>query len=159
MHPGFIGWWHPHGFGQGRRGFGPHAHHVEEEGREASGPGDGDHFGGGAFGVRRPLRFMAWKLSLSESQVNALAKILNDLKTERAQAAVDNRRAVSALADAVAGEAFDATKAKAAAGDRVKSAEKIRDAVVTALGQIHAILQPGQREQLAYLIRTGALLI
>ena len=158
MHPGFIGWWHQHGFGHGRRGFGPHAH-VDEDGREASGPGDGDHFGGGAFGVRRPLRFMAWKLSLSESQVNALAKILNDLKTERAQAAVDNRRAISALADAVAGEAFDETKAQSAAGDRVKSAEKIRDAVVAALGQIHAILQPGQREQLAYLIRTGALLI
>jgi hypothetical protein len=41
----------------------------------------------------------------------------------------------------------------------VKSAERIRDAVVTALAAIHALLQPGQREQLAYLIRTGALLI
>jgi Spy/CpxP family protein refolding chaperone len=109
--------------------------------------------------VRRPLRFLAFKLSLGEAQVNALARILNDLKTERAQAAVDNRRAVAALADAIAGDSFDAARAQAAAADRVKSAEKLRDAVVKALGEIHAVLQPGQREQLAYLIRTGALLI
>lgn len=127
----------------------------------ASGPGEGD-FGGwgmGAFGVRRPLRFLAYKLNLTEAQVNTLAKILNDLKTERAQASVDNRRSTASLADAVAGDSFDEAKARAAATERVKSAERIRDAVVAALGAIHALLQPGQREQLAYLIRTGALLI
>ena len=125
--------------------------------------GGGEEYGGfggfGAFGVRRPLRFLAYKLNLSESQVNALARILNDLKTERAQAAVDNRRAIAALADAIAGEAFDEARAATAAGDRVKTAEALRDAVVKALKEIHGLLQPGQREQLAYLIRTGTLLI
>jgi len=167
MHPGMISWWHArrlHAMG----GCGPrHAGHGP--GSDMGGPGDESwHAGpggfgggedGGAFGVRRPLRFLAYKLSLGEAQVNALARILNDLKTERAQAAVDNRRAIAALADAIAGGSFDAARAQAAAGDRVKSAEKLRDAVVKALGEIHALLQPGQREQLAYLIRTGALLI
>src|SRR5262245_11913527 len=41
------------------------------------------------FGVRRPLRFLAYRLGLDERQVSELAIILNELKTERAQAAVD----------------------------------------------------------------------
>ena len=156
MHPGFVGWWKArhegHGCGpQARWGGGWH-----EGGYQASAD-EGE--GGGPFGVRRPLRFLAYKLGLGEAQVNALARILNDLKTERAQAAVDNRRAVASFADAVAGDSFDEAKAKAAADERVKSATRLRDAVVKALGEIHAILQPGQREQLAYLIRTGTLLI
>jgi Spy/CpxP family protein refolding chaperone len=119
-----------------------------------------DGFGGeGAFGVRRPLRFLAYKLNLAEAQVSQLARILNDLKTERAQAAVDNRRAVAGLADAIGGEAFNEAAARTAAEARVASAGRLRDAVVKALGEIHAVLQPGQREQLAYLIRTGTLLI
>jgi hypothetical protein len=38
---------------------------------------------------------------------------------------------------------------------RVSSAERLKEAVVTALSRIHAILQPEQRARLAYLIRTG----
>jgi Spy/CpxP family protein refolding chaperone len=134
-----------------------HGRGDDEGGWHGGGPGGGDD--GGVFGVRRPLRFLAFKLGLGESQVNALARILNDLKTERAQAAVDNRRSVAGLADAIAADSFDVGKAQVAAADRVRSAERLRDAVVKAMGEIHAILQPGQREQLAYLIRTGALLI
>src|SRR5262245_29140337 len=66
----------------------------------------------GGFGVKRPLRFLAYKLELTEAQVSALAGILDELKIERAQAAVDDRRTLSAFADAVSAEAFDDTKAK-----------------------------------------------
>ena len=117
-------------------------------------PGDDPGFG---FGVRRPLRFLAWKLELSEQQVGAVAAILSDLKTERAQDAVENRRALSALADAVAADAFDASRASEAAGIRVKSAERLEQAVVQALSRLHAVLQPEQRVRLAYLLRTGTL--
>jgi len=55
-----------------------------------------DDLGGGSFGVRRPLRFLAYKLELDEAQVTELAAILADLKTERAQARVDERRSTSA---------------------------------------------------------------
>jgi hypothetical protein len=39
----------------------------------------------------------------------------------------------------------------------VHTAERLRDSVIHALKQIHAILSPDQRVRLAYLIRTGTL--
>ena len=171
MHPGFMSWWkhargggdcgaeagcgpgHDHGEGRshgGWRGFSGH--------HEASGGDDGD-FGGAPFGVRRPLRFLAFKLGLDDLQVAELARILADLKTERAQAAVDNRRAITAFADAAASDAFDTAKAAEASAGRAKTAERLGTAVSTALSRIHAVLKPDQRQQLAYLIRTGTLSI
>ena len=114
---------------------------------------------GASFGVRRPLRFLAWKLGLDEKQSAELAKVLADMKTERAQAEVDARRAAGMLADLASAAEFDEAKARDAADLKVKSAERIRDALVKALARLHAILRPEQREQLAYLIRTGTLLL
>ncbi len=142
------GWWHAHrrGCGEGHfpgghgRGFGMHG-------------GGGDD--GGSFGVRRPLRHLAYRLQLDEQQVAELARVLDDLKTERAQVTVDERRAASAFADALSDDALDAARLGEAAASRVRSAERLRDAVVKALTRIHAILDPEQRKQLAFLIRTG----
>ena len=116
-------------------------------------------FGGGGLGVRRPLRFLVHKLRLDERQTTELARILNELKTERAQAEVDRRRTVAGFADAMAGDNFDTSRATEAGDLRVKSAERLRDAVVKALQQIHALLNPEQRARLAYLIRTGTLML
>ncbi|WP_394847508.1 Spy/CpxP family protein refolding chaperone [Pendulispora brunnea] len=136
--PGPPAWggWHAGGW------HGPWGHHHED---------------GGGFGVRRPLRFLAHKLDLSEPQVTELANILNDLKTERAQAEVDDRRTMAAFADAVAGNSFDEARAKEGADLRTNSAEKLREAVTKALGRIHALLDDEQRKRFAYLIRTGVL--
>jgi Spy/CpxP family protein refolding chaperone len=112
---------------------------------------------GGGWGVRRPLRFLAHKLELDEKQVAELARVLDELKIERAQAEVDDRRARAEFADAIAGANFDATKAGSAGERRVQSAAKLRDALVRALAGIHALLGPDQRERFAYLVRTGAL--
>ena len=155
MHPGMMWWWK----NARRQGFGREGAYAGEGGWQA-GPwrgGSGDDFGGGSFGVRRPLRFLAYKLNLSEEQVSELAKILDELKTERAQAAVDDRRTVAAFADALGLDAFDEARAREGGDLRVKSAERLRDAVIKALGRIHALLDSGQRAQLAYLIRTGVL--
>jgi Spy/CpxP family protein refolding chaperone len=160
MYPGMMWWW-KHARRHGCGGEGARA----EEGGWQAGPwghhgGGGDDFGGGgAFGVRRPLRFLAYKLNLSEEQVAELARILDELKTERAQSAVDDRRTVAAFADALGLDKFDEARAKEGGDLRVKSAERLRDAVVKALGKIHAVLDSGQRAQLAYLIRTGVLSI
>jgi Spy/CpxP family protein refolding chaperone len=124
--------------------------------RHNADPGGGP-FGGGPFGVRRPLRFLAWKLGLAETQVAELAAILNELKTERAQHEVDDRRALSLLADAVSGESFDAAKAEEATTLRVESARRLETQVAKALGRIHALLDVEQRGRLAYLMRSGAL--
>ena len=171
MHPALIHWWKarqagdcgpgwasascgPSGGGEGERGGWRHGPDARSAGGHG---GDGDDFGGGAFGVRRPLRFLAYKLELDERQVGELARILDELKTERAQAEVDRRRTMSAFADAVGGETFDEAKAKDGADLRVSSAQRLRDAVTKALGKIHALLDKEQRDHLAYLIRTGTL--
>ncbi len=152
MHPGMF-WWHARRHG----GCGEHEAWQGAPFGGGGGGGGGDDFGGGGFGVRRPLRFLAYKLDLDEAQVTELAAILHDLKTERAQAEVDLRRTTSAFADAAANETFDQAKAEAAAGDRVKSAERVQAAVTRALGRMHALLRAEQRAKLAYLLRTGAL--
>jgi Spy/CpxP family protein refolding chaperone len=167
MYPGMMWWWkrarRHHGCGEnaeafsgGHGGEGWHAQGWGHHGHGHGGPGDD---GGGHFGVRRPLRFLAYKLNLKEEQIGELAKILDELKTERAQAAVDDRRTTAAFADALGLEKFDEARAKEGGDLRVKSAEKLRDAVLKALGKIHALLDSGQRAQLAYLIRTGVLSI
>jgi Spy/CpxP family protein refolding chaperone len=91
--------------------------------------------------------------------VAELARILNELKTERAQGEVDHRRTVTAFADAVAGDTFDAAKASEGAKLRVDSAQRLREAVLKGLQEIHGILRTDQRAKLAYLIRTGTLSI
>ncbi len=112
---------------------------------------------GGGFGVRRPLRFLAHRLDLSEPQIAQMAQILNDLKTERAQAAVDDRRTLSAFADAMDAEAFDEGKARAGADLRSRSAKTLAESVVTALSRIHATLRAEQRAKFATMIRAGVL--
>jgi Spy/CpxP family protein refolding chaperone len=175
MHPAVASVWQRvfagHGYGgegwscgPGRGGWGgacgPGQAPVDEGGEgSAGGGGGGWDDGGGGFGVRRPLRFLAYKLELDERQVAELARILNELKTERAQAEVDRRRSVAAFADAIATDGFDSAKAAEAGAVRVQSAERLRDAVTKALQQIHGVLQPEQRSRLAYLIRTGTLVI
>lgn len=175
MHPAFYSWWkharahaREHGWAGAEPGFcGPGGHggggHGHGHGHgPGPGPGGGGRFGGpedgpggGGFGVRRPLRFLAHKLELSEAQVPELARILDELKTERAQAEVDNRRTVTAFADAVEGGAFGEARSREGGDLRVKSAERLRDAVTLALSRIHAMLDDDQRKRLSYLIRTG----
>jgi Spy/CpxP family protein refolding chaperone len=114
---------------------------------------------GGGFGVRRPLRFLAHKLELDEKQVVQLARILDELKTERAQAAVDDRRTLVEFADALVGENFEGAKAAAAGERRVESNKRLAATLLRSLEQIHAMLNPEQRARLAHLIRTGILAV
>ncbi len=170
MHPGFHAWWKHaaerrarefncgegcssgagHGGPPRARGRGHGDGHPEGEARF----GGFDDEGSAGFGVRRPLRFLAHKLELEEPQVEALATILNELKTERAQASVDNRRRIGSLADALEGESFDETKFAAAGSDQVKTEERLQATVTKALGGIHSVLQPEQRDSLG--TATGA---
>jgi hypothetical protein len=174
MHGHVMSWWRAHrqgdSAGPGEQGCGTgwscgpgESRHGGGGGRHGHGHGggggedEGEGFGGGPFGVRRPLRFLAYKLELDEKQVAELARVLDELKTERAQAEVDRRRSLSGFADAVGGPTFDAARAKESAALRVATAERLRDAVTAALERLHALLDNDQRERLAYLIRTGVL--
>ena len=121
-HPYFSQATGPMGWGEG----------PMHRGHRGHGPGPSEDEGFGPFGVRRPLRCLAY-------------------------AAVDERRTLSDFADALAGETFDAAKSTAGADRRVAAAARLKDAVTGALSQIHAVLNPDQRGRLAYLIRTGIL--
>ncbi|MBI3179584.1 MAG: Spy/CpxP family protein refolding chaperone [Deltaproteobacteria bacterium] len=156
MYPGMMGWWkraREQAHGRAQYACGP-GHCGPGEASYQASPGEGQ-----SFGVRRPLRFMAHRLDLDEAQVQELAAILNDLKTERAQAEVEDRRTVSAFAEALGYEAFDAAKVDEALRLRVQSAERLRDAVRKALERTHGLLTQEQRVKLAYLLRSGALTI
>jgi Spy/CpxP family protein refolding chaperone len=160
MYPGFLPYWMSRRCGEKSvsASCGPLGHRARFR-YEAAGEEGEAQFSGGAFGVRRPLRFLAYKLGLEEAQVAELAKILDELKTERAQAAVDHRRAISAFADAIEGEVFNDERARAGATVRAESAERLRAAVAAALARLHKLLDASQRARLAYLIRTGTLSI
>lgn len=143
-------------FGGGRCG--PGGGHEHGHGHGGFGGDEGGGFdGGGHFGVRRPLRFLAYKLDLDERQVAELAVVLDTMKTERAQAEVDQRRTTAAYADLLAAETFDAEAAARVTNDRVVSAKRVQEAVQAGLAKIHALLTAEQRKRLTYMLRTGTL--
>lgn len=151
-----FGWWRPT-YAGAACGCGPGAGTESAAGSPFMNAFWGGWGEGGHFGVRRPLRFLAYKLGLDDAQVSELARILDELKTERAQAAVDDRRTLSAFADAISGEAFNQARANEGATLRETSADHVRAAVLAALPKIHKLLNPEQRERFAYLIRSGTL--
>lgn len=114
---------------------------------------------GRAFGVRRPLRYLSYELGLDDHQVREVARILSDLKTERAQADVDERRTVSRMADAMAGTDFEQSVAEEGLNLRVESARQMSQEVLGALRQLHEVLDINQRHRLADLLRSGAISI
>src|SRR6266550_4137964 len=65
-------------------GCGPDARAAWEEAAPWVAAASGLFFGAAAFGVRRPLRFLAFQLGLDEAQTRELARILDELKTVRA---------------------------------------------------------------------------
>jgi Spy/CpxP family protein refolding chaperone len=151
MHPGFFHHW------RRARAWAEQAHHEAHHGYEAGGAHG--HGGGPMFGVRRPLRVMAHELELTDEQVERLARIIDELKTQRAQAAVDERKSVGQIADAVTAADFDRGKLTEALDLRVRSAERLRDAVLEALSDTHGMLSAEQRKKLAYLLRSGQITI
>lgn len=157
VHPGLLHRWNRARLASG---CGRHPGHGEaEEGSFAAELHASHEGGGGDFGVRRPLRLLTYKLGLNEAQVAEMARVLDELKTERAQAAVDDRRTLTSFADSIGGDAFDEALARKGADLRRSGGERLSDAVVKALGRIHKILEPAQREKFAYLIRTGVLVL
>ena len=104
-----------------------------------------------------PLRFLAHKLGLDEKQFTELARILDEIKTERAQSAVDDRRTLTDFADAMAADPFDSAKAAAGATRRAESTARVNAVLAKSLQQIHNLLNPDQRARFSHMIRTGML--
>ncbi len=114
-------------------------------------------FGSAGLGGRRPLRFLAYRLEMSRDQVHEASRVLERLRIEREQAAVDLRRASADIADAIDNETFDVERAEAASAERVEVAGNVRRAVTTALKELHELLDDDQRTRLAMLVRSRSI--
>ncbi len=120
----------------------------------ASKHSDDPVFGGGNLGVRRPLRFLTWRLDLSREQAAKAARVIERIKIEREQANVDLRRAAAEMADAVDGETFDRERMQAAQERRIEAARNTQEVVSRGLEEFHEFLDEDQRETFAALIRS-----
>lgn len=160
MHPGFIHHWRRRAraaelgtsaYGCTGSGGSPGSRWMWEASRRFG----ESAFGAEGFGARRPVRFLAMRLDLDEAQVAKLAKILERLRVEREQAAVDSRRAAGALADALEGAALETGRVDEATRLRVEATRRVQESVARALAELHELLDAEQREELASLIRSG----
>jgi len=111
---------------------------------------------GGGFGVRRPLRYLSYQLDLDESQRRQIAIVLDRVKTEREQATLDEKKMTAELADLVVDPEVSSDSLESALAARVLSARQVQTHIAHALKEIISALDPDQREELAYLLRTGA---
>jgi hypothetical protein len=136
-----------------------HHHHSRHTEHDAD-PGRGQHAytwaDGPLFGVRRPLRHLAWRLSLSEAQVREMVDVLDRLKTAYGQAKLDRDRATSDVAQAFGQSAFDAERIAKALDGRLNATQGLNAELASALARIFAILDEKQRGEFAYLLRSGS---
>jgi Spy/CpxP family protein refolding chaperone len=114
---------------------------------------------GPMFGVRRPLRHLAWKLNLNEEQVRALVDILDRLKTGYGQARLDRQRSTSDVAAAFTAETLDEAQLNAALESRTRATEALNRELSGALKALYALLNPEQRREFAYLLRSGSFVL
>lgn len=108
------------------------------------------------FGARRPLRYLSYQLDLDESQRRKLAAALDKLKVAQEQAALDEKKTLGSLADLLTRADSSIDSIRAALAPRVQSAEQLQAISAAALEEIVVMLDPDQREEFSYLLRTGA---
>jgi hypothetical protein len=104
---------------------------------------------GPTFGVRRPLRHLAWKLNLSEAQVRDVVDVLDRLKTAYNQARLDQDRSTSEVAAAFTGAEFDADRVTAALANRTRATEVLNADLLVATRRIFELLNEEQRREFA----------
>jgi Spy/CpxP family protein refolding chaperone len=112
--------------------------------------------GGRNFGVRRPLRYLAHRLDLDDSQTRKMASILNQLKTEREQAELDEKRTVAGMANLLADGTPTLDEIREVLSGRVRSAEHLQEETAKAVVAISNFLDDDQRDEFTNLLLTGA---
>jgi hypothetical protein len=109
----------------------------------------------GSFGGRRPLRYLSYQLDLDEPQRRQIGAVLEEVKVEREQADLDEKKMVASLADQLGKPEVTVDSLKQTLSSRVRSTERIQSVIAEALEKIVGILDADQREEFAYLLRTG----
>jgi hypothetical protein len=110
----------------------------------------------GSFGVRRPLRYLSYQLDLDESQRRKIAVALDSVKVEREQNALDEKKTIGDLADLVSNPEVSTDSLTQALPPRVRGTEQLQRCIAAALKDIVGVLDPDQRDEFVYLLRSGA---
>ncbi len=114
---------------------------------------------GPTFGVRRPLRHLAWKLNLNETQVRDVVDVLDRLKTAYNQARLDQDRSTSEVAAVFTTTQFNSERVGAALATRTRATEALNQELLSAVQRIFELLNEEQRHEFAYLLRSGAFVL
>ncbi len=115
------------------------------------------HGRGASFGVRRPLRYLAHRLDLDESQTRRMAAVLNQLKTEREQAAVDEKRSIAAIAELMAEGTPTLEEVHEALESRANATHKLNEETAKAVVAISDFLDEDQKDEFINLLLTGTI--
>lgn len=114
---------------------------------------------GPTFGVRRPLRHLAWKLNLNETQLRDIVDVLDRLKTAYNQARLDQDRSTSEIAAVFSEAAFDGDRVSSALAMRTHASDVLNQELLAAVRRIFELLNDDQRQEFAYLLRSGAFVL
>jgi hypothetical protein len=114
---------------------------------------------GPTFGVRRPLRHLAWKLNLNETQIRDVVDVLDRLKTAYNQARLDQDRSTSEIAGVFTAAEFNGDRVSAALAMRTQASEVLNLELLAAVRRIFDLLNEEQRHEFAYLLRSGAFVL
>lgn len=110
---------------------------------------------GASFGVRRPLRYLAHRLDLDENQVRRMAAVLNQLKTEREQASLDEKRTVANLAGLLTEGTPTLEDCKKQLSGRISAAEHMVEETAKAIVALSELLDEDQMAEFIDLLLTG----
>ena len=110
---------------------------------------------GSNFGVRRPLRHLTHRLDLDDSQVRRLASVLNQLKNEREQAKLDEKRSTAAIADLLSKGTPTLEECRETLASRIETAKNLNEETAKAIVAISDLLDDDQRVEFTNLLLTG----
>ena len=109
----------------------------------------------GGFGVRRPLRYLSHRLDLDDQQRRVLAASFERIKIEREQAALDRKRSDSQVADKLTQQELAVEDLQQAMCPRTDIAQRLQATIAKELYDSVRVLDDEQREEFAYLVRSG----
>ena len=109
----------------------------------------------GSFGVRRPLRYLSHRLDLDDQQRRVLAASFERIKIEREQAALDRKRSDGQVADKLTQQELAVEDLQQAMSPRTDIAQRLQATIAKELYDIVQVLDDEQREEFAYLVRSG----
>ena len=111
---------------------------------------------GSNFGVRRPLRYLTHRLDLDDSQIRRMATVLNQIKTEREQAALDEKRSITSVAELLSQGTPTLEQCRETLSVRLETAKHLNEETAKAIVAVSDLLDDDQREEFVNLLLTGA---